>query len=314
MRETQYNNAALTLRFEFPSDWDAQSITAVTVGVKDTSGNELLAATAATLWDAGGTNATQINGAVAADEDEIVIELAGGGSLPTPVPGDRLEIAASAAGPTEEITVSFYSSTAKQITTVRDLRYAHSDNTAIKGLFCTYDLDTSDTDTWIKGKQLVFTWTPNTDDLPCKERGEVVISEFSIPGFNERFSMLYPREYEAVVQTSGGVSKPFNRLPTFLQAAHDEIRSELLVRGLDINRVMDQAQLFPVLTSKVRWLVLLSGDDRYDAERAVALDEYQRQLELLAKSPIWGDDNQDEIRDRDEFEDHVQMCGIERGI
>ncbi len=306
MREIQYNNAAFSLRFEFPSDWPGQDITGVTLGVKDTSGNELLAADACTLLDAGGTNAFQVNGAVEKDDNTFIIELAAGGSLPSPVPGDRLEIAASAAGPAEEVTVLHYNSVTMTVTTDVDLRYDHSDNTAVKGLFCTYDLDTSTVADWPKGRQVVLTWTPDTDDIPCKERGEIVISEFSVPGFNSRFSMLHPREYEAAID-------PINRLPTLLQEAHNELRSELLLRGLNIDRVMDQEQLVPSLMGKVRWLVLLNGDDRYEVERAVAQNEYARQLELLSTAPIWGDDNQDEVRDSDEYEDHTQYC-LERSL
>lgn len=311
MRQIPYNNAAAGLTFDFPSDWDAQSITDVTLGIKNTSGDAMLAATSCTLWAYDG--AVQINGAVTADENECVIELTGAGTLPVPVPGQRLQIAASAAGPAEEIEVLFYTVATKTITTTRDFRYDHSDNTAIVGLFCTYDLDTSTTTTWLTGRQVVLTWTPDTDDLPCKERGEVVISEFSVPGFNERFAALYPREYEVAVQHLGGVGRPDNRLPMFLDEAHSQLRMELMLRGLDINRVMDQSALVPSLMAKVRWLVLLSGDDRYDAERAVAIKEYSDQLELLSSAPIWGDDNQDEIRDRDEYEDHSQFF-LERGL
>ncbi len=306
MRQIEYNNAAFSLRFEFPGDWLAQTITGVTLGVKDTSGNELLAAAACTLLDAGGTNAFQINGATEKDDNTFIIELTGGGSLPTPVSGDRLDIAASASGPAEEVTVLHYNSATFTVTTDVDLRYDHGDNTSVVGKYCTYDLDTSTVADWTKSKQIVLTWTPDTDDIPCKERGEIVISEFSIPGFNERFSMLHPREYEAAID-------PIMRLPTLLEEAHNQLRSELLLRGLAVDRVVDQSQLIPSLMGKVRWLVLLNGDDRYEVERNVAQQEYARQFELLSTAPIWGDDNQDEVRDTDEYEDHAQYC-LERGL
>lgn len=305
MRQIEYNNAALTLSFSFPSDWAVQNITDVTIGVKDIYGNELLAATSATLWD--GSGATQINGALETYDTTAVIELTGAGSLPTVEPGQRLQIADSAAGPAEEIEVLHYNSGTKTITVERDIRYDHSDNTAIKGLFCTYDLDTSTVADWTLGKQLVFTWTPDTDDLPCTERGEIVVKEFSVPGFNERFENLHPREFHAATD-------PDNRLPMFLSEAHKQLGNELMLHGLTIDRVVDQELLIPSLMSKVRWLVLLNGDDAYTTEREVCMEEYGRQFALLTSAPIWTDTDQDEHIDIDEFEDHAQFAGAERGL
>jgi len=305
MRQIPYNNAAAALRFAFPSDWDAQNITSVTLTVKDTAGNELLAADACTLWDGG--DATQINGAVEVDDNSLIIELTGAGTLPVPVPGDVLQIAASAAGPKEDIKVLFYAVATKTITAEVDFRYGHSDNAGIVGLYCTYDLDTSTVADWPLSKPLVLTWTAvGTDDLPCRERGEVVNSEFSIPGFADEFSVVYPREYEAAVD-------PINRLPQLLQHAHNQVRAELAVKGLFIDRVVDSTALIPVLMAKVRWIVLLSGDDQYETEREVASKEYDRQLTLLATSPMWADDNQDGIKTESEFEDHSQYF-LERSL
>ncbi len=174
-------------------------------------------------------------------------------------------------------------------------------------MFCTYDLDTSTVADWTLGKQLVFTWTPDTDDLPCTERGEIVIKEFSIPGFNEQFEDYHPREFHAATE-------PDNRLPNILKAAHRQLGKELMLHGLTIDRVVDQEYLIDALMAKARWLVLLNGDDAYEVERAVALDEYARQVSLLVKAPIWTDTDQDEHIDIDEFEDHAQFAGSERGL
>jgi hypothetical protein len=305
MIQVQYNNAAFTLRFEFPHDWNVQSITDVTLGIKDTGGTELLAAASTTL---GVPDPIRLNGAVSEDDNTITLEPTDPlDSVPALTTGDHLQIAADASGPHENVEVLFYNSTLKVATLKRNLRYDHGDEAAVVGLWSTYDLDTSDTDVFTLGEQMVFTWDPDTDDLPIKEQAEIVIAEFTVPGFEERFAALYTGEYDAAMN-------PDNRLARFLKEAHDQLATELLVRGLLLDRVIDQALLVPSLMNKVRWLILLTGDDRYDTERRVCLEEYQRQFELLSTAPIWGDDNQDEVLDSDEYEDHSWSMGLERSM
>lgn len=294
MRQIQYNNAAFGLRFEYPHEWDAESITGVTLTVKDLSGVELLAAASTTLFSAANI---QVNGGVVADTDQFLIELTASGTIPDFVPGDRMRIAQSASGPAEDVEILNYNTTTELATLTRDMRYAHADNTRLYGLYCTYDLDTSDTDVFPLNKQVVLTWTPDTDDLPVRERGEIVISEFRVLGFEERFAALHPREYRISMS-------PERRLFRFLEEAHFQLGNELRVRGLYIDRVVDQAILVPALMAKVRWLILLNGDDAYREERQVCLDEYVRQFDLLTTGPIWADDDQDEVRDDEELNDY----------
>jgi hypothetical protein len=304
MKQIEYNNAAFGLRLELPHEWAAQTVSDVEITVKDTAANELLAATSATPWSAVGI---QLDGAVALETDEITLEVSGAGAVPSLSPGDRLQIAASAGGPQEDVEVLFYTASTKTATLVRDLRYNHSDQATVVGLFWTYDLDTSTVADYPLGKQLVLTWDPDTDDIPVRERAEIANREFAIPGFEERFAALHPREYDAAMT-------PEVRLFRFLEEAHIQVGHELIVRGLLINRVVDQAILVPTLMAKVRWLILLNGDDRYQTERDVCAAEYQRQFELLCTAPIWADDDQDEVRESSEVEDHQQMVGFERGL
>jgi hypothetical protein len=302
MLQIEYDNAAFGLRLEYPSEWDAQSISSVTIGVKDLGGVELLAATAATPWAAVDI---RLNGAVETFDNTITLEPTGVGSVPATVQGDRLHIAQDGSGPTESVEVLHYASNVATLT--RDLRYDHADETAVVGLFCTYDLDTSDTDTFSLGKQLVITWTPSTDDLPIKERAEIVKASYAMPDFEELFAATYPRRYQAAITPEG-------RLERLLESAKRQLGTELKLRNLEIDRVMDQRLLDPSLMAKVAWLSLLTGDDRYDSERKVTLDEYTRQFELLCSAPIWQDTDQDEVLDTDEVEDHVQYGGYERGL
>ena len=49
MKRIKYSDSAYTLRFEYPREWPAESITGIDISVHDREATELLAATAATL-------------------------------------------------------------------------------------------------------------------------------------------------------------------------------------------------------------------------------------------------------------------------
>lgn len=304
MKQIEYNNSAFGLRLEYPMEWDVQNISSITVGAKDLSGTELLSAASCTPWTSVGI---QLNGAVETNDNTVVLEVSGGGSVPDLVQGDRIQIAQSESGPAESVEVLYYDSATLTATLTRDLLYDHADESAVVGLFCTYDMDTSTVATFPASKQLVLTWTPDTDDIPIRERAEIAKSEYSMPDFEELFAATYPRRYQAAI-------KPINRMERLFNHAKQQLGAELRLRNLDIDRVIDSRLIDPSLMAKIAWLTLLTGDDRYVAERDVTLQEYTRQFELLCSAPIWQDTDQDEIKEEKEVEDHVQYGGYERGL
>jgi hypothetical protein len=99
-----------------------------------------------------------------------------------------------------------------------------------------------------------------------------------------------------------------------LEQAKYQLGLELKYNNMHIDRVVDQNLLNPALMAKVAWLSLLTGDDAYSAERDVTMAEYTRQVEILIRSPIWVDRDQDGIEDSAEVEDHAQMGMYERGL
>jgi hypothetical protein len=214
----------------------------------------------------------------------------------------------SGAGQWEEVEVVAWNASSKIATLDRDLRWAHSNEASITALWATYALDASNADTFPLNKHMVLRWAADTDDLEITERAEIAKFGFAYPGFEEAFATLYPYEYEVA-------SQPEGRLPALLDEAHMRIRHECLLRGMDFNRVVNNEVLLPVVSAKVRWLILLNGDDRYNAaeERELAQSEYNRLFELLASSVIWTDENQDEIQQEEEVTSH-QWQGIERGL
>lgn len=305
MRQIEYNNAAFTMRLEFPSSWDVMDVAAVTMRITDLAGTEMLAATASTLWS---TSTIQLNGAVSAFDRTVVLEVNGGGVVDALTTGDRLRIGSSGSGPYEEVKVIAWDSVTNTATLDRDLRFAHSDEAVVVGLFALYDLDVSDLDVFPLGQQMVLHWSPDTDDLEITERAEIARAEFAFPGFESSFATLHSYEYEAA-------TSPPHRLDGFLREALLQTRMDLRMRSLDVNRVVDQELLLPTVTAKVRWLILMAGDDRYDAtaQLEIARDEWSRQFETLCGLPIWVDDDQDEIKDEGEVATHdyyMQYRGI----
>lgn len=300
-RQVPYNNSAATLRLEYPPNWDAQTITGINIQITDREGTDLLAATAATLW-----TATTTAAAAAVGDQTITLTSA------TLVPGDVLEIAASADGPQERVTVYNYNSSTKVATLARSLTKAHTSGTAVKGAFATYDLDTSTTATWTKAKQLLIKWIPaGSDDFEVHELGEVSTSRLLIPDFEQRFRALYAREARTVSQRKS--EAPFADLHS---EAIEYLSVSLLSRGLLVERIQDVALAAPTVLTYARYLVNLDGGDRYAAEITTSLSEHNRQFELLCNLPIWTDDDQDEIRDEAEIDDHSgrQLLGSETAI
>jgi hypothetical protein len=305
MKQLQYSNSAFELRLEFPSSWDVDNITGVTLRITNYAGTELLAASAATLWT---TATTQLASAVSAHANQIVLEDSLGGAVPSLNTGDRIRILMSGAGQWEEVQVAAWDDIGKIATLDADLRWAHSEHAQIIGMFATYDLDLSNTDTWPLNEEVVLRWLPDSDDLEITEIAQVSKFEFAFDGFEEQFKEIYPYEYKAA-------TVPEHRLPALLNVAYRQTKSELATRFLNIDRVVDQSLLYDVLMAKIRHIMLTTGDSRYDTapQAEQAFSEWQRHFETLAGLPIWSDDDQDEIKDDDEVTTHGYEM-VERGL
>jgi hypothetical protein len=300
-RQIPYNNSAATLRFEYPPNWDAQTITGVNIQITDESGTDLQAAAATTLW-----TATTLAAAASVGDRTITLTAA------TLSPGDVLEIAASATGAQERVTVDYYNSSTKVATLQRSQTKGHASGTAVKGAFVTYDLDTSTVATWPKTKQVIIKWIPaGSDDHEVHELGEVSASRFHIPDFEQRFRALYAREARTVSQRKS--EAPFADLHF---EAMEYLSVSLMSRGMLMERIQDIAKAAPTVLTYARYLVNLDGGDRYTAEIATSLAEHNRQFELLCNLPIWTDDDQDGVKDDAEIDDHSgrQLLGSETAI
>jgi hypothetical protein len=269
-REIKYNDSAQALRLEYPSHWRAETITACTVAISTTGAGELLAATAATCYTATTLGAAATLGAV-------TITLTGtAGNLAT---GDRIRLVS----PYEDVTVKSYNSTSKVATLERALLADHANGTAVHGLWCTYSLSTATVATWTLGLECVCKWTPNSDDLPLTELSIVEGVGFGAKAYKERFAAIYPSEYE-VAQA---------RIEMIYEEARSRINYRLQGKNLNIDRVVDQEILMPVLLDMMRFLVVNSGGNAWATERESAWATFLASEDVLTSQPIWADDNQD---------------------
>lgn len=293
MKKLKYNDSSQTVRFEMPHDWLIESITGVNIQITNNSNEDILAATAATLY-----TSTTTNAAVAVGDGTVT--LAGGASAV--VPGDRLRIAASVAGPAEDIEVESYNSSTKVITLARDARYAHTTGTAVYGMFVTYALDTSDTDDFPLGLQCSVLWIPDTDDLTVRERYEVIAYK-SYSEIQKTFAALYPREY-TIVESDWEY---------FEEEARAEIRLATEAQGLIFDRIVEHELTNTVLRAGIRWLAVVGGGDKWVSERTQARKDFDRQLGYLMKFPAWQDTDMDNVKDDNEIDSHTGW-GHDRGI
>jgi hypothetical protein len=162
MRRIAYNDTSFALRLEYPSEWNANAISGVTVEIDDKSGDFVLSEDDCTLY-----TPTTLNAAVASGASSITL----GTGAAVVKAGDRLSIASSTDGPREECEVQAYNSSTKVVTLVSKLAYGHASGAAVVGCFCEYALDTSTVADFPKGKEFIITWTPSAINAPGTHTG-----------------------------------------------------------------------------------------------------------------------------------------------
>jgi hypothetical protein len=280
MRQIRHGDASYTLRLEFPEHWKAEAIAEVMISIATTSGEEILAATSATLY-----NPTTLAAAAASGDEYITLAALSGDVFE----GDCFLLSESDDGPAEKIICHHYDSTGLAIYTEHELLASHSDGTAVTGLFATYAFDASALNA---DSKIVITWTPDNDDLPVTEMAEISISEMGAAGFWAAFQTLFPVEYGMVAERN---------LAQFEELARTQFIDELKdVRGFDPNRIVDQPRLDRLFRLYVRYIILCGSVDTEMYKRAK--EDWIDALKALAESlnPPWSDDDQDSVEDDDE--------------
>ena len=286
MRQILYNNANQVLRLEFPTEWDPSVMTGVTLTVEDRDSTELTAAASLTLL-------TDTTLAEDADRFASTIELDSG--TDAVYPGDKLLI--DGASGTEVVTVKGFDSTTKIVTLESILDFEHDSGDNVYGLFGTIVLDTSTVATYTAGLLLTLIWTPDSNQTVITEEAQIATAQMDIAGLEKSFSLVYPRAYKAFTEE-------VNRFADMAHEAETLVRTELMARNMDYNRIVDQDIVRPVLMAKMAWLWVLQGDEQQEDERAVIGAEYEKNFDLLCAQPVWTDDDQDLVEDDNETITH----------
>lgn len=268
------------LRFEIPPQWDVLSITGISVSVTNSSGT-VLDSGDATLYEA-----TTLDGATSSQATSITLaDLSGDLS-----PGDRIRIGSSSE-PGEVREVYSYGSLVAKIVT--ELEYPHSDGADVCGMFATYSLDMSDTDTFGLGDDLFVRWTPDTPDLDEVEN--YVIGSTAVLGGDmwEEYSNTFPNDAQRM----------HGRDPMrFEKFVRRMMRLEFQDKGFDFDRLATTDHLQNGLVLLTRRFVLEGSGDTDQVEYERAVKSFDSWISKVIRLPLWEDSDQDESVDEDSGE------------
>ena len=288
MKQIKYSDDSFELREEFPERIvpNAESITDVTIALADTGGEEILAATSATLYTATTLDAD-------ASAGDAYVTFANGATALNR--GDRVLIGDSDDGPPEMLVCHHYDATNRRAYGEYELQHAHASGAAVVGLWATYDLDVSDTDTYVKGYQLVGTWDPDTDDEAWTER--YIISgtaTAAAAGLWKDMRAIYPSVYEEA--TKGD-------LVTLEAHIRQRFAHEFVSRGMELNRIVDNDRIQPGLLLFARYVILIDPERKSDAK-----EEWGDWFKTLCGDSIWQDLDEDGALEDHEKETHGFDC------
>lgn len=280
-------NTTELLGIEFPRTWAPDLLSALHVHLADFEGSELLADTAAELYEPSTLSADSRRYARAITLTEGDDELSS---------GDLVRIV-GVQGEEEHIVKGWDAATlTAELENHVDRDYEAG--ALVYRLSASAAVDLSDTDTFPPGIQMVVTWTPTGTGGPLTRLAEIEESlQADIADFTRKFRVLYKRAYRAL-------TTPENNLDTVLEAAKDELRTDLLDRGLDISRIKDQRLLTPPLMAQVALMWARDGDENTADEMRVYQKAYSAAFEKLCRKPIWQDKNGDGILTDDEVTVH----------
>jgi hypothetical protein len=294
MKELLYGDSSHELFLNYPQKWDAANISGVTVGIKDKSGTELLAAQACTLTTA------LINGDVTAKAMSIVVDgLSGSIRL-----GARYRLQETTAADVEDnedvvVRSTTVSGSDYTLNLEEELEYDHSDDTNVTGCYCYYAADLSDTDTFTEGLEVVLTWTPaGTDDHAWTEIARLSGARAGVSNLWDELRTIAPSVSELLTDRS---SEELKKLESLLRRSFE---SQFKTRQLDINRVVDQDLLHEGALIHAQVSILRTAGERYEDELKETKTAWSEWFNELCKSPIWVDVDHDEIEDDEEVDTH----------
>ena len=294
--QIKYGSSSWTLRLEMPPTWPIESISTVSLVVRDTAGTIKIAAANATLY-----TATTLNGALTAGSRSITLANTAGNV----VEGDRLRIAASVAGGSEDVEVESYNSTSKVATLKRSLYRNHTTGTAVYGMWASKgSLDFSSATGYPAGLVVVAGWTPSTGGVEITDLYTISKNEFEGVNTIDRFRVRFPDFYLAAEDTIRDIELEAER----------QVRYDFLVRDLKMDRIVDRELIMPALLTMMAYLIALGRGDQWAAERDNLFMIYEKETEKLFAMPIWVDEDQSQSKDVEEEVRYHSPVVYTRGV
>ncbi len=283
MRQLPYSSSAAPIHFDFPVEWSAGDLSALTLAVYDEDGNVLQAADPVTLY-----TDTSLEGAAAQFASEIELDSAAAALAA----GDVLEIHGTSAVEVVRIKGLDVTNDTYELESILD--NAYDDNDVVIARFANYDLDISTVATFTAGIVLTLVWTPTGTGRQITTMRQVAVSALDVAGLRRNVLDVYPRVYRAFTQ-------PTDKFDRMAQVAERQLGNECSDRGIEIQRVVDQDRMIDVISARMAWLWALGGDEDMIDERKVLGVEDAKQTKWLLSQPVFTDDNQDKIKDDGEY-------------
>ena len=292
MDQIKYNSASNVIRFEFPEEWNPEDLTGLTLQIADTQDNELLTATAVTLY-----TATTLNG----DVDRYASEITLTWSATALATGDPLLIIGASARERVRIKGDADSATdTYELESILDNAFDTGD--AVHGCWGTYTLDTTTVADYTAGMELVLNWTPTGTGQPTTTQAQIAKSSVDLEGLRLEFSRTYPRAYSSFID-------PVDRFKDMVDIATARLRIKVEAMLIQWDRVVDQSVLMPSMISMLAYLWVINGDDDLEYEYGKIDLQLGKDLNELKQIVIWQDDNQDGKKTEEEETSHEHIFG-----
>jgi hypothetical protein len=281
-----YGSSAAPLHFEFPLEWTADDITAVTLTITDRDNAELMAADALTLY----TDTTLLTAASRYADSVVLAALAGDLSI-----GDKIRLTGIEGSEVCRVKGWDTDLETAKLEIILDLSYEAGDS--VVALFGDYSLDVSDTEVFYAGCDMIFTLTPAGSGGEVTVMGQISKHALDIVGLRTALEDSFPRVYKAYTD-------PLDRFDRMAGMAERRLSQDLRQSNIDIQRIVDQSELIDAVVAEMAWLWTMNGDDDMEMERKFIGTERSERRTAIKNLPIFFDDNQDGAENEGEITSH----------
>lgn len=281
-----YGSDAAPLHFEFPAEWTADDVTAVTLTITNRDNTSLMAADALTLY----TDTTLLNAAARYADTVVLAALAGDLEI-----GDKVRLTGIEGSEVHRVKGWDTDLETAIFESILDLSYEAGDD--VIGMFGDYSLDVSDTDVFYAGATMTLTLTPAGSGGPITLEGQIAIHALDIAGLRSAVEDAFPRVYKAYTD-------PVDRFDRMAQIAERRLSQDMAASNIDIQRIVDQSEIIDAVVVEMAWVWTMGGDDDMVKERQFIGVERSERRAALKNLPIFYDDNQDGAENDDEITSH----------